>query len=80
MYYVAQGDKYLRKADFQKAIDLYKLGLDYYPGHYGAWLNLGNIYVAYEDFYSALDAYEKAIHYNKNYVIKKEGLKNPLFY
>lgn len=71
MYYVAQGDKYLRKADFQKAIDLYKLGLDYYPGHYGAWLNLGNIYVAYEDFYSALDAYEKAIHYNKNYVIAR---------
>ena len=22
MYYVAQGDKYLRKADFQKAIDV----------------------------------------------------------
>ena len=71
IYYVAQGDKFLRKAEFQKAIDLYKKGLDYFPGHYGAWLNLGNIYVAYEDFYSALDAYEQAIKYNPNYVIAR---------
>ena len=71
IYYVAQGDKYLRKAEFQKAIGLYKKGLEYYPGHYGAWLNLGNIYVAYEDFYSALDAYQEAIRHNKNYVIAR---------
>lgn len=71
IYYVAEGDKYLRKAEFQKAIDLYKKGLDYYPEHYGAWLNLGNIYVAYEDFYSALDAYEQAIKHNQNYVIAR---------
>ena len=71
MYYVAQGDKYLRKTQFQKAIDLYKKGLGYYPEHYGAWLNLGNIYIAYEDYYSALDAYDKAIQYNPNYVIAR---------
>lgn len=71
MYYVAEGDKYLRKAEFQKAITLYKKGLGFYPEHYGAWLNLGNIYVAYEDFYSALDSYEEAIKHNPNYVIAR---------
>ena len=71
MYYVAQGDKYLRKAKFQKAIDLYKTGLTLYPEHYGAWFNLGNIYVAYEDYYSAIDAYSNAIKHNKNYVIAR---------
>lgn len=71
IYYVAQGDKYLRKAKFQDAIILYKKALDYYPGHYSAWLNLGNIYVAYEDYYSALDAYEQAIKHNPNYVIAR---------
>lgn len=71
MYYVAQGDKQLRKAKFQNAIDLYKKALTYYPEHYSAWLNLGNIYIGYEDFYSALDAYDKAIYYNPNYVIAR---------
>lgn len=71
MYYVAQGDKYLRKQKFQKAIDNYLVGLNLYPEHYGAWFNLGNIYVAYEDYYSAVDAYGKAIKYNPNYVLAR---------
>ncbi len=71
MYYVSKGDKALRKAKFQKAIDFYLYGLRLYPEHYGAWLNLGNIYVAYEDFYSAIDAYENAIKHNKHYVIAR---------
>jgi len=71
MYYVAKGDKYLRKQKFQKAIDNYLIGLDLYPEHYGAWFNLGNIYVAYEDFYSAIDAYGNAIKYNPNYVLAR---------
>lgn len=71
MYYVSKGDSYLRKVEFQKAIDEYKHGLELYPDHYGAWFNLGNIYVAYEDFYSALDAYETAIKYNPNYVLAR---------
>lgn len=71
MYYVAQGDKYLRKQKFQKAIDNYITGLDIYPEHYGAWFNLGNIYVGYEDFYSAIDAYGNAIKYNPNYVLAR---------
>ncbi|MEE3348613.1 MAG: tetratricopeptide repeat protein [Candidatus Gastranaerophilaceae bacterium] len=71
MYWVAQGDKYLRKTNFQKAIDLYKRGLELYPEHYGAWFNLGNLYVAYEDYYSAIDAYSNAIKHNPNYVIAR---------
>ena len=71
MYYVAKGDKYLKKAKFQKAIDEYKHGLELYPGHYSAWFNLGNIYVVFEDYYSAIDAYSNAIKYNDNYVIAR---------
>ena len=71
MYYVSKGDKALRKVKFQKAIDYYLYGLKLYPEHYGAWLNLGNIYVAYEDYYSAVDAYQNAIKYNPNYVMAR---------
>lgn len=71
MYYVAKGDKALKRLKFQKAIDYYLTGLRLYPEHYGAWLNLGNIYVAFEDFYSAVDAYENAIKYNPNYVMAR---------
>lgn len=71
MYYVYKGDSYLKKAKFQKAIDEYKHGLELFPEHYGAWFNLGNIYVVYEDYYSAIDAYSNAIKYNPNYVIAR---------
>ncbi len=71
MYYVAQGDKYLRKQNFQKAIYNYQYGLKLYPEHYGAWFNLGNIFVAYEDYYSAVDAYGEAIKHNPNYVLAR---------
>ena len=71
MYYVAVGDKYLRKTNFQKAIEQYKKGLSLYPEHYGAWFNLGNLYVVYEDYYSAIDAYDNAIKFNPNYVIAR---------
>ena len=55
----------------QKAIEEYKKGLDLYPEHYGAWFNLGNLYVVYEDYYSAVDAYSNAIKYNPNYVLAR---------
>ncbi len=71
MYFVAKGDKALRKVKFQKAIDYYLYGLRLYPEHYGAWLNLGNIYVAFEDYYSAVDAYENAIKHNPHYVMAR---------
>ena len=71
MYLVWKGDRALRKLEIQKAIGYYLNGLELYPGHYGAWFNLGNIYVLYEDYYSAADAYENAIKYNPNYVIAR---------
>lgn len=71
MYLVWRGDRALRKYKFQKSIDYYQRGLALYPGHYSAWFNLGNIYVLYEDYYSAVDAYENAIEHNPNYVIAR---------
>lgn len=74
MYYVYKGDKAYRHSNLQKAIDDYNEGLQFYPGHYGAWFNLGNIYVVYEDYEAAADAYEHAIKYNKNFTLAKMNL------
>lgn len=52
----------------QKAIDYYNRGLQLYPKHYSAWCNLGNLYVVFEDYYSAVDAYEQAIEHNPKFV------------
>lgn len=71
MYYVHKGDKAYRKLKLQKAIDYYNHALSLYPEHYGAWYNLGNIYVVYEDYYSAVDAYEKAFEYNPKMIIAR---------
>ena len=74
MYLVWKGDRALRKLEIQKAIGYYLNGLELYPGHYGAWFNLGNIYVLYEDYYSAVDAYEHAIQHNPKYVMARMNL------
>lgn len=74
MYYVYKGDQAYKKEKLQKAIDFYNQGLNLYPEHYEAWYNLGNIYVEYEDYYSASDAYEKAIEYNPKYTIARMNL------
>lgn len=74
MYYVYRGDKAYKKAKLQNAIDYYNRGLELYPSHYGAWFNLGNIYVVYEDYYAAADAYEKAIEYNNNFTLARMNL------
>lgn len=74
MYYVHQGDKAYNKGKMQDAIDSYKKGLELYPEHYGAWCNLGNIYVVYEDYYAAADAYETAIDYNPKFTIARMNL------
>ncbi len=71
LYYVHKGDKALKKQKLQKAINYYNTALRLYPEHYGAWYNLGNIYVVYEDYYSAVDAYEKAFEYNPKMVIAR---------
>ncbi len=74
MYYVYKGDKAYAHSDLQKAIDYYNSGLKLYPEHYGAWYNLGNIYVVYEDFYSASNAYKNAISYNPKFTLAKMNL------
>ena len=51
MYYVHVGDEAYRNNNMQEAVDAYQNGLNLFPEHYEAWLNLGNIYVAYEDYY-----------------------------
>lgn len=66
--FIYQGDRALKAHRWQKAIDLYKKGLSLYPEHYSAWHNLGSIYVLYEDYNSALDAYAHAIKYNPHYI------------
>ena len=74
MYYVYKGDKAYKRHELQHAIDFYNQGLNLYPEHYGAQFNLGNIYVVYEDYYSAADSYEKAIEYNKNFTLARMNL------
>ena len=71
IYFVHKGDKALKKEKLQKAIEYYNRAVKLYPGHYGAWYNLGNLYVIYEDYYSAVDAYEKAFEYNPKMVIAR---------
>lgn len=74
MYDVYKGDKAYRHNQLQTAIDYYNKGLSLYPEHYEAWFNLGNIYVVYEDYFSAVDAYTNAIQYNKNFTLARMNL------
>ncbi len=71
MYYVYKGDKAYKVMNTKDAILYYNKGLNLYPKHYGAWYNLGNIYVAYEDYYSALNAYSQAFKYNPKMAIAR---------
>lgn len=71
MYYVHKGDEAYRKMETNKAIKFYNKGLKLFPGHYSAWHNLGNIYVSYEDYYSALHAYSQAFKYNPKMMIAR---------
>lgn len=71
MYLMHKGDKALELRKWQKAIDYYKQGLSLYPEHYSAWHNLGSIYVLYEDYGAALDAYSEAIKYNPKFIVAR---------
>ena len=71
MYYIHKGDKAFKKLKLQRAIDNYNTALKLYPEHYSAWFNLGNIYVVYEDCYSAVDAYQQAFKYNPKMMIAR---------
>lgn len=74
VYYVYKGDRAYKQLNLQKAIDNYTHGLALYPEHYGAHFNLGNIYVVYEDYYSAADSYEKAIELNPKFTLARMNL------
>ena len=74
MYYIYKGDKALKKQDLQDAIGYYREGLEKYPRHYNAWFNLGNLYVIYEDYFAATDAYSKAIEINSKYMLARMNL------
>ena len=71
MYYVHKGDKAFSHLKMQKAVDYYNTALKLYPQHYSAWFNLGNIYVVFEDYYSAVDAYEQAFTINPKMMIAR---------
>ncbi|MBQ8475714.1 hypothetical protein IJ531_01485, partial [bacterium] len=70
-YWVYKGDKALKKEHLQEAIYCYERGVKYHPTHYKALYNLGNIYVVYEDYYSALKNYEKALMVKPDYEVAR---------
>ena len=74
MYHVNIGDKAFKAHNMQDAVNAYQHGLTLFPGHYEAWLNLGNIYVAYEDYFSAAQAYQNAILAKDNYTPARMNL------
>ena len=71
VYYVYKGDKEYKKLKLKKAINYYRKAVALYPEHYGAWYNLGNIYVVFEDYYSAVDAYEEAFEHNPKMIVAR---------
>lgn len=60
-YYVYQGDRAYKKGQIQETINNYTRALNLYPNHVRARFNLANLYVAYEDYYSAIENYKKAL-------------------
>ncbi len=74
VYYIYKGDQAYSQDNMSKTLEYYQKGLNLYPGHYEAWYNLGNIYAVYEDYYSAVDAYQNAIKYNPKFVMARMNL------
>lgn len=74
MYYIYKGDQAYSQDNMAKTLEFYNRGLELYPEHYEAWFNLGNIYAVYEDYYSAVDAYEHAIRHNPKFVMARMNL------
>lgn len=74
VYYIYRGDQAYAVDNMGKTLEYYHKGLRLYPQHYEAWFNLGNIYAVYEDYYSAVDAYEHAIKANPKFVMARMNL------
>ncbi|MCD8024881.1 MAG: tetratricopeptide repeat protein [Candidatus Gastranaerophilales bacterium] len=70
-YYVYQGDKAYKKRQPQKALDNYTIALKLHPKHTRARYNLANLYVAYEDYYTALENYQMALELKPNFMIAR---------
>ncbi len=70
-YWIYKGDKAFKKQDLSKAIYFYEKGIKLHPKHYKAMYNLANIYVVYEDYYSALENYEKALLIKPDYEVAR---------
>lgn len=70
-YWVHKGDVAFKKQDLQNAIFYYETGIKLHPKHYRAMYNLANIYVVYEDYYSALKNYEKALIVRPDYEVAR---------
>lgn len=74
IYYIYKGDQAYSADNMGKTLEYYLKGLELFPNHYEAWFNLGNIYAVYEDYYSAIDAYEKAIKANPNFTLARMNM------
>lgn len=74
VYYIHKGDQAYSQDNMAKTLDYYKRGLELYPKHFEAWYNLGNIYAVYEDYYSAVEAYQHAIKANPKFVLARMNL------
>lgn len=69
LYYVYEGDKAYKTYKHELAIKNYKIALEKYPEHSLARCNLGNIYVKYEDYYSAAEQYDIALQYDPKFIV-----------
>lgn len=67
-YFVERGDRAYQSAQYIDAINDYERALQFYPEHYRARYNLGNIYVAYEDYEKAAECYEEALVYKNDFL------------
>ena len=74
VYYVYQGDKAYKSHKLEKAIKFYRTGLEKYPEHSLARCNLGNIYVKYEDYFSAVEQYEIALKHDPKFIVCRMNL------
>ena len=73
-YYIYRGDQAYYQNNIAKTLEYYNSGLELYPEHYEAWFNLGNIYVKYEDYFSAVEEYEEALKYDPKYIVCRMNL------
>ena len=71
MYFIEKGDQAYQESELNQAIRYYSKGLSLFPGHYDAWYNLGNLYVVYEDYQSAMYAYSQAFKYNPKMMVAR---------